>query len=86
MATKIAVPASFTPRVQASGGQVVLRKLNMVSEILGSPLRAEHNMFECMWTARVGDFYACGLDESDAYASLYSVVVAKLNSQTANPV
>ena len=51
-----------------------IAELRRVAERLGRPLQFEYDSFECIGTARIGDFYACGLDECDAYESLLAVI------------
>lgn len=60
------------------------RELRILAQQLGSPLRTEYDQFQCIWTARIGDFSGCGLDESDACASLHSIILARLRSVMQN--
>jgi hypothetical protein len=62
----------------------ILARLRLLAASLGCPLKAEHDPFECVWTARLGDFHGCGLDETDAYVSLYKAVAARLTETGAS--
>jgi hypothetical protein len=53
---------------------LIVRELQTLADQLRCPLTAEHDVFECIWTARIGEHYGCGLDEADAYVSLYNVI------------